>query len=129
MCYALEDFCRVHQLRECVSSTSLLQTWNQPRKRTLEATEIRNIKFVKLEYGKQKRTPNTISYDPCPIPLQHTSTKEVQLLRQSLEHKGNVRDMFNHCDIMVTMLTPSLEDIVAIEKATRRQHESKRWYE
>ena len=30
---------------------------------------------------------------------------------------------------MVTMLTPSLEDIVAIEKATRRQHESKRWHE
>ena len=168
MCYVLEDFYLVHQLRECVSSTSLLQTWKQPRKRTLEATEIRNIKFVQLEYGKQKRIPKTINYDPHPTPLQHTLTEKVQLLRQSLEHKGNVaflhvlpkpvttsltatrlppiprssvgqtqyqlkqcaqsislRDMFNHCDIMVTMLTPSLEDIVAIEKATRRQHESK----
>ena len=125
-----------------------------------------------MEYGKQKRIPKTINYDPHPTPLQHTLTEKVQLLRQSLEHKGNVaflhvlpkpvttsltatrlppipgssveqtqhqlkqcaqsislRDMFNHCDIMVTMLTPSLEDIVAIEKATRRQHESKQWHE
>ena len=44
MCYALEDFSRVHEVRQTVPCTSQLQTWNQPRKRTLEAAGVTDIK-------------------------------------------------------------------------------------
>ena len=50
----LEDFILIHQLRDHVSRTSQLQTWNQPRKRTIDATDLGDIKFVKSEYGKKK---------------------------------------------------------------------------
>ena len=85
MCYALEDFCRIHQLRDHVSCTSQLQVWNQPRKRTLDSADVEEIKFIKMEYGKQKRKPMVVPYDPRPVPLQCTSA---QSLRQSLECKA-----------------------------------------
>ena len=37
--------------------------------------------------------------------------------------------MFCHCDKIVHMLTHSQVDIIAIEKAIRKQHTSKRWHE
>ena len=90
MCYALEDFTRVHQVQEHVSCTSRLQTWNQPRKRVLDAADVGDIKFVKLEYGKQKRKSVVSAYDPRPVALRHTSANEIQSFRQSLECKGEV---------------------------------------
>ena len=47
--YALEEFSRTQILRTQVACTSQLQSWNQPRKRKVETTEVENIKFVKLE--------------------------------------------------------------------------------
>lgn len=90
MCYALEDFSRIHQLRDHVSCTSQLQTWNQPGKRNLDAAGVDDIRFVKMEYGKAKRPPMVVPYDPRPIKQRCTTKEEVQSLRQSLECKGNV---------------------------------------
>ena len=66
--HALEDFTCVHELQEHVSCTSRLQTWNQPRKRVLDAADVGDIKFVKLEYGKQKRK-SVVSPRPVAVAL------------------------------------------------------------
>ena len=170
MCYALEDFCRMHQLRDHVSGTSQLQAWNRPRKQTLDAADIGDIKFVKMEYGKMKRKPTVVAYDPRPIALQCTSAEEIQSLRESLERKGDIAllhvlpglvsprvhqlpliprssqerirhlltqqmqpvsisDIFLHGEKLVAMLTPSPANTAAIEQATRKQHNCKRWHE
>ena len=89
MCYALEDFTRERRLREHVSCTSQLQTWNQPWKRNLDTVNVSDIKFVKMEYGKQKRLSSVAPYDPRLLSLQHTSVKEVQFLRNALQLKGD----------------------------------------
>ena len=171
-CYALEDFCRIHQLRDHVPCTSQLQTWNQPRKRTLDSADIEEIKFIKMEYGKTKRKPTVVPYDPRPVPLRCTTAEEIQSLRQALESKGSdiallhvlpgvvtsqgpqlpliprssqerirhllltqliqpvsVHDILLYGEKLVEMLTPSPHDIAAIEQATRKQHDSKRWHE
>lgn len=64
LCYALEEFSRIHQVRENLPCTSQLQAWNQPRKRTLEVAEVNDIKFVKLEHGKEKRFSNLSPMTP-----------------------------------------------------------------
>ncbi len=39
--YALEEYSRIRSIHDHpVSSTSLLQTWNQPRKKHLDSTEV-----------------------------------------------------------------------------------------
>ena len=48
------------------------------------------IKFVKMEYGKNKRSLKVTPYDPRPAQLRKTSDEEIQSLRRSLEIKGNV---------------------------------------
>jgi len=58
---------------------------DQPRKRHLDAADVNEIKFVKLEYGKQKCEPKSVPYDPRPVPLQCTSAEEVKSLRESLQ--------------------------------------------
>ncbi len=71
LCYALEEFSRLKTTHEFVASTSKLQTWNQPRKRTLEPQSVEEIKFVKLEHGKAyRREHQQPAYDPRPPQLQ-----------------------------------------------------------
>ena len=81
VCYALEDFCCIHQLQEHVSCMSQRQTWNQPWKRTLDAADVGDIKFVKMEYGKKKRKPVVVPHDPHPVSFQHNSAEEILSLR------------------------------------------------
>ena len=90
MCYALEDFSRIKHLRDPVSCTSQLQTWNQPRKRHLEPVDVHRIKFLKQEYGKEKRVYNVSQYDPRPVSLRQT-TEEVQALHIKLSQKSSTR--------------------------------------
>ena len=84
MCYALVDFCCISQPRDHVSCTSRLQTWNQPRKRTLDTADVGEIKFVKMEYGKEKRKPMAVPYDLRPVALQRTTPEEIRLLDKLL---------------------------------------------
>ena len=55
LCYALEEFYRIKQLRSPHSHTSQLQKWNHPRKRKLDSCSVNDITFVKHEYGKKKK--------------------------------------------------------------------------
>ena len=167
MCYALVDFRHISQPRDHVSCTSKLQTWNQPRKHTLDTADVGEIKFVKMEYGKTKRKPMVVPYDPCPIALQRTTPEEIQALRQALEHKGDdigllhvlqdseltstplgrlplvpksarervrsmlakqcqpvsIGDILLYSQKLVEFLIPASSEIVAIEVATRKQHD------
>ena len=66
LCYALEEYCRIKELRSPHSCTSQLQKWNQPRKRRLESRSVEDISFVKYEYGKTKKTAQSVMYDPRP---------------------------------------------------------------
>ena len=50
---------------------------DQPRKRHLDAADVNDIKFVKLEYGKQKHELKSVPYDPRPVPLQCTSAEVI----------------------------------------------------
>lgn len=60
LCFALEEYSRIKQVRSPRSCTSVLQTWNQPRKRKLDSREVDDIPFIKHEYGKTKRQPDPL---------------------------------------------------------------------
>ena len=52
MCYTLEDFSRIRQLRDHVSCTSQLQQWNQPRKRQLDPRDVNIPSVCKIRTWK-----------------------------------------------------------------------------
>ncbi len=83
-CYALEEFCRIRSLRPPESCTSQPQSWNQPRKRRLDPCDVSEIQFVKHEYGKIKKPPRPLLYDPRPERLRCTTDEEVEILKQRL---------------------------------------------
>ena len=76
-----EEYVRI---TDQVACTSQLQTWNQPRKRVLEPSEVSNIKFVKMELGKRERSIQSKLYDPCPPKHNHTSGDEIESASTSL---------------------------------------------
>ena len=88
LCYALEEYSRIKELRQPDSCTSQLQHWNQPRKRRLESHEVDDISFVKDEHGKTKKTPQSMVYDPRPPELQKTTAREISTLRDTLANTG-----------------------------------------
>ena len=79
LCYAVEEFSHIHQVRDNLPCTSQLQIWNKPRKRTLEVAEVNDIKFVKLEHGKEKKFSSLCPYDPRPVKYQGTSSEEIKI--------------------------------------------------
>ena len=46
LCYALEEFCRIKELRSPQSCTAELQRWNQPRKRRLDCRNVEDRHFI-----------------------------------------------------------------------------------
>ena len=88
LCYALEEYCRIKDLRSPRSCTSQLQTWNQPRKRRLDSCSVDDISFIKHEYGKTKKIAESVMYDPRPSTMRSTSDSSVQSLRQNLLRTG-----------------------------------------
>ncbi len=82
LCYALEEFSRLKTTHKFVASTSQLQTWNQPRKRTLEPQSVEEIKF---EHGKAyRREHQQPAYDPRPPQLLHTTNNGLKMLHDKL---------------------------------------------
>ena len=51
---------------------------NDPRKRHLDPRDVNEIKFVKLEHGKSKRSSHVVPYDPRPTSFWGTSDEEIQ---------------------------------------------------
>ena len=88
LCYALEEFSRIKQLRSPESCTSRLQKWNQPRKRKLEPCNVDDIMFVKHEFGKNKKQTPYVPYDPRPSELSSTSDADISLFRENLSKTG-----------------------------------------
>ena len=88
LCYALEEFCRLKEVRPPDSCTSHLQQWNRPRKRHLDARDVSGINFIKHEFGKVKRTLSSVLYDPRPSEYTVTSGQEVEMLSQKLAATG-----------------------------------------
>ena len=90
-----------------MSCTSQLQTWNQPQKCNLQ-----------------------ISHQLPPIP--RASQDRVQRLLRQQMRPVSLNDIFTFCEMLLELLKllkPSQTNITAIQQATRKQHDSKRWYE
>ena len=67
------------------SCTSLLQKWNQPRKRRLDSKKVEDIDFSSLPHGKDALTRiHYIFYDPRPLKLQKTTKTELEEFVQQL---------------------------------------------
>ena len=103
LCYALEEFYRIRDLRSPQSCTSELQKWNKPRKRKLDACAIDDITFIKHEYGKKKKLPQPLVYDPRPPSFRSISESRVQTLLQDLQKTGK--------DIALIHLLPTASSI------------------
>ena len=80
-CYFIEEFCRNRSATALyTSSTSSLQQWNQPQKRSSSPHPIESIKFIKAEYGKDGKRVASNSYDPRPVSLRTTTSDDIQQL-------------------------------------------------
>ena len=108
LCYALEEFYRIKQLRSPHSHTSQLQKWNHPRKRKLDSCSVNDITFVKHD-GKKKKEQDPLVYDPRPPSLRSTSESSLSNLRRELENTGR--------DIVLLHLIPegSTDDVNSSE--------------
>ena len=68
-------------------------------------------------------------YRPWLPPIPRASQDHVQhLLRQQMR-SVSLSDIFTSREMLLELLKPSQTNITAIEQATRKQHDSKRWYE
>ena len=82
-CYFLEEICLLNSL--CTSS---LQMWHQPRKCQCTLCTLNNIKFIKAEYGEEKRVIST-NYDPRPVAYRCTASTEMTSLQHQLKILGS----------------------------------------
>lgn len=89
LCFALEDFVK---LREIIleqgkdACTSLLQKWNQPRKKRLDSKKVEDIEFSSSCYGKTKSKRTFYkACDPRPVNMQKTSKSELEEFTLQLE--------------------------------------------
>ena len=66
--------------------TSVLQKWNQPRKRRLESKKVEDITFSSLPYEKTANFRfHYKSYDPRPPKMRKTSKTDLEEFAQQLE--------------------------------------------
>ena len=67
--------------------TSVLQKWNQPRKRRLESKKVEDITFSSLPYEKTANSRfHYKSYDPRPPKMRKTSKTDLEEFAQQLEY-------------------------------------------
>ena len=89
LCYALEEFTRLRQIPDFLTSTDKLQTWNQPRPRKLQPIPVENlctrkheIMPPKIRSSQQLRVVS--QFDPRPETLRTHDPKVSERLRCSL---------------------------------------------
>jgi len=88
LCYALEDLVKIRSIviEGDDACTSLLQKWNQPRKKRLDSKKVEDIDFSNHPYGKVGPTrAHYKSYDPRPSNLQKTTKGDLEELTQQLK--------------------------------------------
>ncbi len=85
------QFLQVQATTSFVTCTDQLQQWNRPRPKKVKPTPVKQLKFRKLEYGKQKTTctkPLSSQYDPRPLKYRHTDKAAVTELHKQLAEVG-----------------------------------------
>lgn len=90
LCYALEEFSRLKNVRDFQTCTDRLQTWNQPWKRKLDASTVYEIDFSRKVYGRETKENDTL-HDPRLPFFQQADPTEAnrQLLEAVTAHKPN----------------------------------------
>ena len=75
LCFVVEDFSKVRTIaleQGEESCTSLLQKWNQPRKRRLDLKKVKDISFSSFSFGKSESTTNLMILDLHQCARQHS---------------------------------------------------------
>ena len=130
LCYALEEFSRIKQVRSPESCTSQLQRWNQPRKRKLDACDVSDISFVKYEFGKLKQTQSSMLYDPRPSEYVATTENEIQSLRKTLVETGEDISLLHllplplpaqDFKLLLPFLPPDVREVILNEVSSQPQ--------
>ena len=89
LCFAIEDFVKTRNIalqQGKEACTSVLQKWNQPRKRRLESRKVEDITFSSLPYEKTANSRfHYKSYDPRPPKMRKTSKTDLEEFAQQLE--------------------------------------------
>ena len=108
LCFALEDFVKMREIileQGEEACTSVLQSWNQLRKKRLESKKIEDIDFSSSCYGKSSssRTYYEAS-DPRPVNMQKTSKSELE------EFTLHLQSLQSPCGFL-HLLSQSTEDM------------------
>ena len=100
LCFALEDFVKMRSVvleKGEDACTSLMQKWNQPRKKRLESKKVEDIDFSSIPHGKE--APIRVhhhSYDPSPCEMQKTTKNELEEFTEQLKKALQVPCGFLH---------------------------------
>ena len=82
--------------------TSVLQKWNQPRKRRLESKIVEDITFSSLLYGKTANSRfHYKSYDPRPPKMRKTAKTDLEEFTQQL------KDLSTSCGFLHLLSQPA----------------------
>jgi hypothetical protein len=90
LCYALEDFTRVQQLPDFLTSTDRLQTWNRPRPHKLapipvEEMRTRKEQLMPPKFHSSQDTRRVSQFDPRPEEYRRSDPKCESLRCQLLQ--------------------------------------------
>ena len=129
--------------------TSFACQWKQPKKRKETNLKISDADFSKHQFGDRKRTYESMNeYDPRPVSFRYTAAHALPRLLESVrdnEPKLGVSvlldgtlakqcestdsDVQKQCQVIISTLTLSEDDIRKVEQETRKQQESEKWHE
>lgn len=91
LCFCLEDFIKLRNATLEIGEaacTSVLQKWNQPRKRRLDSKKAEEISFkcpVPSYAEKAKRRCERKAYDPRPLTMRKTTTVDLDELKMGIQ--------------------------------------------
>lgn len=89
LCFALEEYIRLGRSQEFLTCTERLQTWNQPRKRKLEALSVYDIDFSRKVFGTENLKHNKALHDPRLCIYREPSTEKAnQTLLQEISRES-----------------------------------------
>ena len=114
LCFCLEDF--VKSRRAILDAgeeacTSMLQKWNQPRKRRLDSKKAEDISFrcpVPAYADKENKRSERKAYDPRPLSMRKTSPDDLEEFKKQLQELPT-GSAFLHllCKPSITAATPT----------------------
>ena len=116
LCFYLEDF--VKSRRAILDAgeevcTSMLQKWNQPRKRHLDSKKAEDISFrcpVPAYTEKENKRSKRKAYDPHPLSMKKTSLDDLEEFKKQLQELPTGSVVFLHLLVLLLplLLLPSI---------------------